>query len=81
MRTINPRIIINELKEFDAKLKESCEIILGKSLTDFEFEELCLSIRNGGHGVRTAAEYAYAAYIGSYAQSIMILIYIKIIFN
>eukprot|EP01083_Nonionella_stella_P303650 1051959_1 len=69
MRTIPPSIIESELRAFDDGLKNAIDVIMGRILTDDEFDNYTLNVKDGGHGVRVAYEYSEAAFLGSFYES------------
>ena len=61
-----PRDFIEEfVKEFDDELKQTLQVVLGLPLTDEQWEQAALSVKQSGLGLCRAADIADAAYIAS----------------
>ena len=78
MRTIDHKIIAEQLLQFDNNLKNAIDLVMGRTLTDIQFKQLTQSISDKGHGVQTSKDTSSAAYLASLQESEpFVLAYLK----
>ena len=69
LRTIPAEVISEQMLQFDNNLKNAVDIVMGRTLTDIEFKQFTLGVKDTGHGVQISSDTSEAAYLASKKES------------